>query len=680
MSTPNFTYIGGKRKKILTGQEAADYLQKNQGKEDIAILDPNKLAQGQTYVKGYSEKDLGFLGNLGKEIIRPFYNAKRFVFNELTDNEKDNKGEFLIKTGLGIASNFIPVGRVATLGNLVRQGAISGALGSIAGQELGKGLDIGGALTGAATGGAIGAVLGKLAKPARSASDEIGRVAPKTSEEMQQLFAKSLDQSALGRKVDEFGRSITQGNPIERFAKNQMIGERIKATGGRGNIDFVQDFTRDRANLTKLTDMVGLAPTEENLAKAADAFVKGTKNFINQQGGAPFKIDDLVSATVKRVRDTNLDLPEQEIARLAKEVVKREMGDVAELTPGALQDLAGASAAKRIQVERQMQTGIRPPTPEAQVLAAVDRASRDLIAERIPGYSQRSDIIESLIRTAPDRANFFNATGAVSQSGSLNPVRMATKAVTQGGGRALYEASRLPQTVTRLLNTGAKAATEPINNVLQKLGVGAAARTAVNKQPISAIISGTINRIGAQRDPLSPDQPIEEQKTEEVAQDDIANAYIREIERPEVDRMAILNQALAMSGGNMTRALPLANYMISAQQPRKFSNDERKTIFSASNGLAGVTNMANLLSKADLNVLAAQAYLPNFLRSKEAQLFSTYVDQISEGFGRLSSGGAITQNEEKRFLRFIPSFGDDIETVRYKLQELQRAFEAVMPR
>lgn len=58
---------------------------------------------------------------------------------------------------------------------------------------------------------------------------------------------------------------------------------------------------------------------------------------------------------------------------------------------------------------------------------------------------------------------------------------------------------------------------------------------------------------------------------------------------------------------------------------------------------------------------------------------STPIDEartnVSEAIGRLASGGAISKDEEARFLRMIPAYADDEPTARRKLQQLRESME-----
>jgi hypothetical protein len=78
--------------------------------------------------------------------------------------------------------------------------------------------------------------------------------------------------------------------------------------------------------------------------------------------------------------------------------------------------------------------------------------------------------------------------------------------------------------------------------------------------------------------------------------------------------------------------------------------------------------------------LATLKYTPDvaqdiFLSGGQRKLkFS--IDLATDAIGRLKSGGAINAGEEQRFLRFLPSAGDDLTTARFKMGELRKAMRS----
>ena len=81
--------------------------------------------------------------------------------------------------------------------------------------------------------------------------------------------------------------------------------------------------------------------------------------------------------------------------------------------------------------------------------------------------------------------------------------------------------------------------------------------------------------------------------------------------------------------------------------------------------------------KAKFGRAAAGSILPNVMASEDAQFLETRRQNLADLIGRMRSGGAINKDEEKRFLKLIPRFGDEEETIKYKLNQLNKEFAAV---
>jgi hypothetical protein len=65
------------------------------------------------------------------------------------------------------------------------------------------------------------------------------------------------------------------------------------------------------------------------------------------------------------------------------------------------------------------------------------------------------------------------------------------------------------------------------------------------------------------------------------------------------------------------------------------------------------------------------------MASEDAQAFATRRENLSDLIGRMRSGGAINKDEETRFLKLIPRFGDKEETVKYKISQLDKEFSSI---
>lgn len=156
-----------------------------------------------------------------------------------------------------------------------------------------------------------------------------------------------------------------------------------------------------------------------------------------------------------------------------------------------------------------------------------------------------------------------------------------------------------------------------------------------------------------------------------------------------VSRQEFLNQALNMTGGNIQRAIPLAEYLAKDQEDqvkeyqrtnKPLSATERKALAQATFGLRGISALNDIISQAgSAGGLAFNASLPDFLRTPEGRQFQLAAQQVKEALGRLQSGANITKTELELYSSLIPSTFDDPETTAKKLEEIANFFFEILP-
>jgi hypothetical protein len=121
-----------------------------------------------------------------------------------------------------------------------------------------------------------------------------------------------------------------------------------------------------------------------------------------------------------------------------------------------------------------------------------------------------------------------------------------------------------------------------------------------------------------------------------------------------------------------------------ASQP--LSQDAAKTLTVARDGLNALDNIEQQFTDAKTGVFKeknfkgttrASKVLPTFLQGEKAQQFTAYQANLVDTIGRLRSGGAISGDEEPRFLKMVPDFGDKPETFKTKIKQLQATFNSV---
>lgn len=115
----------------------------------------------------------------------------------------------------------------------------------------------------------------------------------------------------------------------------------------------------------------------------------------------------------------------------------------------------------------------------------------------------------------------------------------------------------------------------------------------------------------------------------------------------------------------------------------KESGETAKVATIAADGLSTISNMRELLydkGKLKTNagkLLGGSSFLPSIAQPQETQKLSVTRDNLSDLIGRLRSGGAINKDEEARYLRLVPKYGDKSETINFKIKQLEKNFNTL---
>lgn len=116
------------------------------------------------------------------------------------------------------------------------------------------------------------------------------------------------------------------------------------------------------------------------------------------------------------------------------------------------------------------------------------------------------------------------------------------------------------------------------------------------------------------------------------------------------------------------------------------SQDAAKTLTVANDGLSALDNIekqftnpktGDFLKRDFGSTSMSSKYLPTIAQSAKAQEFTAYQANLVDTIGRLRSGGAIGKDEESRFLKMVPEFGDKPETFKTKINQLKTTFNSV---
>jgi hypothetical protein len=660
----SFNFNTGKR--ILRGKELEDYIKANPTK-DVALLDPVKLAQGQQYILGYKEGDQGILGNLAREIIRPFYNVARDIKGDemLTDAEKDNRTRFRLQNIAGIGANFIPIGKVASIGNIARAGAIAGGLQSLSTADLNKPININEIATGALTGGALAGSLGLIAKKinqvkgATSATKQQVNPAKRTLEEIADDAGDAMLAGKFKIEKTPQGMPIVPGNKIEKFGKNLQLNDMLKASPKRGNVDFFRDFEFRKANIANTLDQLQLPYTPEGMQIAVDALRKGSKQIVQNADIKTPTIKEITQEALKKAVNYSPSANTEQLRGLinnqlgnafkaGKDLAKGQ--SLKNLTPAELFDVMTDNAIRRIKLETQLRAGIQVPREEMVAAAGIEQTIRDLLNSKIPGFADRSGALYSFIESSPDLANYMNRTGMVSQQGIVNPLNLANKTITQSIGSG----------IRRL---GGVNPTQAISNL--KTNITAPIPNLDLKTAFTLGQSGRIPNTG------QTVQPVNEPTAEPgfyINQPD--NGFETNNRQQKLTKQEAFATAMQITNGNVSQAIQLANFLMSGEKDSAQISKEKKNVEIAE------ANLNMLMRDLENNqsrfnpLINSVSGLANIIDPERARLETKYksvVQQIAKDL----EGGRMTDQDRRFYEQFMPTLGDTADVVRQKLKGLQ---------
>ena len=110
----------------------------------------------------------------------------------------------------------------------------------------------------------------------------------------------------------------------------------------------------------------------------------------------------------------------------------------------------------------------------------------------------------------------------------------------------------------------------------------------------------------------------------------------------------------------------------------KLSGEGAKLEEISRGGLAAVAELEAMIASGNITQETLGAAIApgifNFFKSANVQEFETLSDDLADMIGRLRSGGAINTDEEAKFVRLLPVFGDKDSVIDNKLRRLKAKF------
>jgi hypothetical protein len=287
-----------------------------------------------------------------------------------------------------------------------------------------------------------------------------------------------------------------------------------------------------------------------------------------------------------------------------------------------------------------------------KVISAARKTVDDIIANAHPDVKERTLLQSALYDAAPSlsRARFNPPTLRV--AGTSIPGQASQKAAELGGA-ALQKTGGAMQ--------GAAEALPPImeNPNLQRgiISVGGAMSNPPGNEPNGELGQGD-NSYGNQNaagnfqhdSSISNMPPITGYTSAELG-----DAYTKAV--------------MAGDTGAATQLKKLYELQVASDkrnQPAKISAQTAKQKALASSGIRGVEEITRML-ESDPSILAKSFLTPGNLLTRR---YENAAFRAAEGILRSRSGAVINKDEIERYAKnFLPWFGDDEETINYKLQQ-----------
>lgn len=154
-------------------------------------------------------------------------------------------------------------------------------------------------------------------------------------------------------------------------------------------------------------------------------------------------------------------------------------------------------------------------------------------------------------------------------------------------------------------------------------------------------------------------------KRPETVQESLRKALNARIQAPKEDPLAAINALNTMDNNEVRNAMLTAR----AEKPKALSGTQLERLDNVRMAAGALSDLEGALNKG---VSARPDLVAGIFGDNE---FSESATRFSEAIGRMQSGGAITKDEEGRFLRLIPKFNDSDEIRKQKIANMRQILE-----
>lgn len=299
------------------------------------------------------------------------------------------------------------------------------------------------------------------------------------------------------------------------------------------------------------------------------------------------------------------------------------------------------------------------------------KVGRQFLADKLgkaPGLDQYHSLseIKPFVASEAQRAN--NITGGVFQrivgSGPIQKLEAQTGKAMQGAGKALGGGATDVATVPGLTPGAIAGRTVPFGALsAASSGLSQPATTADTSQPGQPqqpqdLTSALMGAQGLGQDAQSQ-QPTSQ------------NPYSQE------NLMADIQRDPAHASNYISTYESLDKIFNPPDATTKpLNSTQQQQAFNAQSGLDSLGEIANVLQQnpnaAKLASIPGGSLAANLTHTGSYQ---AAINNATDVIGRLRSGGAIGQQEEIQFKKLLPAFGDNPDTINYKLQQLSHVFQ-----
>lgn len=681
--------------RVLKDNEALNYVQQNPQAQvrvlkNTANIDLNKARDIGINKQIQAERDSrGLLGNFAYDLGKSATALPRALLantgarGALDTEEKRrfdaDKGAFTLQSAANTGSFFVPgIGPGGSLAKIATQGALSGALQGFGNQDLRQGFDIGkigeGALAGGVTAGALGLGGKLLSRGQRAATGAISNAADDVADDL--VASASRRPSVFNNVKESLASKLQKTGKKLQF---DSLGFKALPANRSGSLDFVGRLDDTVSRIDDSLAAYKLPRSPEGISKLA--------------GKLGQTQDDII--TRSKFFTTGEDFSKQAVDNLRRMRPELSLQKAQAYVDNYVQGLAnnmgvkkGLSAAQSINNQFPLDADslhfikkdLFPIANKAfskettslgdDISTAIHDTAKEALYSNIPGYKQVNTVFSDLSSQNPNMVTSYNAGNQVSQLGKTDLLNLAQKQGLRQTGKGIESIGnflsgnntpRLAEAFNRMAQGGA-------GGITPKLGA-AASMPFVQR----AAALGASNQV---RSPFTSEEDlIAKQKYTPNGTNSFGletfdvNSY-----NSQTDRRALLDEALGYTGGNVQKALQLAEYWAKDNEGRKLTPEQRKNLQDINTAIGNIGLLEGTIKQFSNRFGPIQGAgvfdsVANVLDPERSRVQTT-VKSLVQSIAKDLEGGKLTDADREFYNQFMISTTDTQEQALQKLQAL----------